>query len=85
MTLSYAADALSSRVVCTNISIVEDEIVEDDEMFSVLINSSDPSVMIERNSAAVLIIDNNSKCMVPVHAGLVPSIHSTAIQSNFCM
>ena len=69
MSLSYAVDVMSSRTVCTNISIVEDEVVEDDETFAVLINSSDSSVMIGRNSAVVTILDNDSKCVVSYYVG----------------
>ena len=45
--------------VMTNIPIIDDAVVEDPEMFNVLLSSTDPSVTILNNQSTVLILDDN--------------------------
>ncbi len=59
VSLSYDVDNQSSRTACANITIVEDESVENNETFAVMIDTTDSSVIIQRNSALVTIIDND--------------------------
>ena len=61
MALTFTADELQSRENCTNITIIEDMLVEDVESFGVFINSSDPSVMIGRESVPISLNDSSSK------------------------
>ncbi len=46
---------------CANISIIDDQILEGDEMFNVVINSSDISVGISPSIAAIIILDEDSE------------------------
>ena len=55
----FVPDLLSSRSLCSNISVTFDDIVEDTEEFFVTINSSDSNVQIVQPSAPVFIIDNS--------------------------
>ena len=57
----FVPDSSSSRILCSNISITSDEIVEDTEEFFVTINSSDSNVRIVQPSAPVFIIDNSGE------------------------
>lgn len=59
LTLIYAVNGLPRQRECVNISIVEDVRVERDENFTVQIDSSDSSVMLDRNTAQVTILDND--------------------------
>ncbi len=49
----------TSRIQCSSIPIINDTIVELDETFSALISTSNPSVNLIRDSASVLIRDND--------------------------
>ena len=55
-------DAISQ--ICTNISIENDSILENNETFNVTIASSDASVMIEVSSVTVCIKDNDSELYI---------------------
>ena len=57
----FVPDSLSSRSLCSNISIIFDGILEVVEDFFVTINSFDPSVLITQSSASVFIEDNSGK------------------------
>ena len=49
----------TSRIRCSMVPILEDTIVELDETFSALINTSDPAINLVRDSASVSIRDND--------------------------
>ena len=49
----------TNRIQCSSVSILEDAIVELDETFSVLLNTSSPGVNLIRDSASVPIRDND--------------------------
>ena len=73
---------------CTNISISDDAIVENDELFSVQLTSTDPAVILSPSarSATVTIGDDDSKsfslCVsVPSQVNALCILHY--IQSNF--
>ena len=59
--VTFSPDSSSNGSICSNISITVDNIVEDMEEFTVLINSSDSSVLIVQPNAAVIIVDSNGK------------------------
>ena len=65
--LTYAANDLPSQRECANITILEDEMVESDEMFLVQIDSSDSSVMLDRSTAPVTIVDNDGTFLCPAN------------------
>ena len=50
--------------ICTNISIENDSVLENNETFNVTIASSDASVMIEVSSVTVCINDNDSELYI---------------------
>ena len=49
----------TSGMLCANIPILDDTIVELDEIFSALLSTSNPAVNLIRDSASVLILDND--------------------------
>ena len=61
--LSFDIGAAIGNTSCVDIDIFDDEIVEDDEIFSVSLNSSDP-VNILVSSANVTIFDNDCKSLI---------------------
>ena len=58
MDLTFTPDGEMSRVLCVNITVVNDDILEDTEIFSVTISTFDDSVMFKRNTSNVFIIDD---------------------------
>ncbi len=50
-----------SLVECVNISIINDSIVEDDEMFSLNLETNDPDVVLSPASAQVTILSDDGK------------------------
>ena len=55
-----SADTQSNRTVCNNYSIVQDSVVENDETFLAIFNTSDSAIILERNNATVTITDTSS-------------------------
>ena len=45
---------------CINITISRDVILEDDESFFVVLDSSEPRIILNPNTSVVTILDNNS-------------------------
>ena len=46
-------------------AITDDDILEDTESFSIILSTSDLDVILgDPSSASVMIVDNDSKCMV---------------------
>ena len=56
-----AASADLDLLQCTNITIMDDEFLEDSETFSVELNTTDSGVTISTSVANVTIMDNDSK------------------------
>ena len=46
---------------CVNISVSRDVVLEDDEVFTVQLNTSDEAVLFSLSSANVTIVDDDSK------------------------
>ena len=59
--LSFPPDGDMSRMLCVNLSIVPDELVEDTEIFNVTISTSDTSVIISKPTSDVFILDDSGK------------------------
>jgi hypothetical protein len=60
--LVFPSDQEPARKECVNISIIADEIVEEEvEVFSVSLSTSNESVVVSTNIANVFIFDNSSK------------------------
>lgn len=51
----------STTELCVNISVSRDVVLEDDEVFTVQLNTSDKAVLLSLSSANVTIVDNDSK------------------------
>ena len=68
MSLVFVPDNFTDRSLCRNLSIVADNVVEDPEVFFLLLNSSDPAVILSDslNNATITIIDRSSKFYVQV-------------------
>lgn len=60
----FTPDDLTNRIFCKNISISTDSIVEDTEVFLVVIYTLDESVQLLQMGSFVVIFDNSSKCHV---------------------
>ena len=54
-------DNLTNRMLCGNITIIPDSVVENDEVFRVVLNSSDSSVKLTQSNSTVVIIDNSGE------------------------
>ena len=54
--------ANQSSQLCVDVFTIEDNTVEDMEMFSVFLSSSDPAANIIITTANVIILDDDSKC-----------------------
>lgn len=61
VSLTFTSDNLSSRLLCQDISVLTDPLVENPETFTVGLNTSDSSVLIVGNSATVNIMDSSSE------------------------
>ena len=48
--------------LCTNVSIVNDSVLESTEQFSVELSTRDFDVMLANSSASVIIFDDDRKC-----------------------
>lgn len=62
--LTFTPDKEMSRMLCVNISVVNDNILEETEIFHVISSTSDDSVIFSRNTSAVFIFDDEGMlCM----------------------
>ena len=61
VSLTFAADEIESREKCLSIEIITDLLIEETESFTLFINTSDPSVMIARNSSSAILRDSSGK------------------------
>ena len=52
------------RLCTSEISIIDDLVLEDNETFSVVLSTTDLDVSLEPSSASVTIVDNDSKICV---------------------
>ena len=59
--LVFPPDGDISRMLCVNLSIVPDVLVEDTEIFNVTISTSDTSVIISKPTSDVFILDDSGK------------------------
>ena len=59
--LLFPPDGDISRMLCVNLSIVPDVLVEDTEIFNVTISTSDTSVIISKPTSDVFILDDSGK------------------------
>ena len=50
-----------NMLICVNITIIDDDIVEDEETFSCVLSSNDSAVVFSPNTSVVTIIDDDSK------------------------
>ena len=54
-------DELTNRVLCGNITIIPDSVVENFEVFYIVLDPSDSAVVLTQNTSTVVIIDNSSE------------------------
>ena len=54
-------DELTNRMLCGNITIIPDSVVENDEVFRAVLDSSDSSVELAQSTSTVVIIDNSGE------------------------
>ena len=52
---------LDTSEVCINIGIINNDILEGNEEFSVMLFANDPQVIVSPDSAAITIMDNDSE------------------------
>ncbi len=60
-TVIFLPDELTSRMLCANITIILDSVVENTESFLVVLNSSDPSVVLTQSTVTINISDSSGK------------------------
>ena len=53
---------VSPFVQCTNLSLLADSIVEEDESFNVILGSSDNGVSVDPTPLTVVILNNDCEC-----------------------
>lgn len=63
----YPGDMPGSAMRCVNITIIDEDIVENDEIFNVMLSSSDPSVEISMMSSQATATINNDDRKLLVH------------------
>lgn len=61
---TFVADNETSRIMCDIVPIFQDNVVEGTEVFFVLLNSNDPSVIVAQENASLEILDDTSECTV---------------------
>ena len=74
--LTFSSGQSVGVVQTTSVDILNDSNVENDEVFTVSINSMDPGFMRGISTAWVTIIEDSSDSMLPCSAGLVCSCKS---------
>ena len=57
----FMPDELTNRMLCVNVTIIPDSVVENDEMFRIVLNSSDSAVVLTQSTSTVDIIDSSSE------------------------
>ena len=67
--LTFSSGQSVGGVQTTSVNILDDSSVENDEVFTVSINSMDPGVMLGISTAWVTIIEDSSDSMLPCSAG----------------
>lgn len=60
-TRTFPPGSSTGHIQCVNVTIVKDDIPEENEMFSVELSSSDTSVELNRSFTVVIIINDDSK------------------------
>ena len=61
--LTFPADSTSGDMQCIVVTILDDEIMERAETFTVTLTTSDPDVTVGDNQTIVTIIDDNGKVL----------------------
>ena len=74
MTLEFSSSVVSITVPVT---IVDDDIVENPETFSAVLNTADTDVFLQPNEATVRVSDNDSKIFMLVLALERPALNDT--------
>ena len=69
--LTFSSGQSVGGVQTTSITILDDSSVENDEVFTVSINSMDPGVMCGISTAWVTIIEDSSDSMLPCSADTI--------------
>ena len=69
MVLTFSSGQSVGGVQTTNVTILDDSNVENDEVFTVSMNSMDPGVMLGISTAWVTIIEDSSDSMLPCSTG----------------
>ena len=59
--ITFLPDDSASRIMCNNISLVMDELVENMEEFLITLSTLDDAVNIVQRNATVALIDSSSK------------------------
>lgn len=70
--LIFRPDSLSSYILCQNITVIADQLVEEFENFIVSVEGTDSSLSITRNTATITIIDDSCR-FCPYVANTIPT------------
>ena len=61
MDLVFSPDVMLSQIICVNISIFPDVLVEDTEIFNITISTADASVIFSTATSEAVILDDSGK------------------------
>lgn len=59
-TKSFPIGSMNSATLCVNITIVDDEVLEENQEFFVSLSTKDPGVILESSETIITIMDNDS-------------------------
>ena len=61
MSLTFTPGSSENDTRCVNVTIMDDNALEGNQTFSVILSTSNPNVMLRTNVTTITIIDNDSK------------------------
>ena len=67
--------------MCANITIILDSVVEDIEFFQIVLDSSEPAVILTQSTATVNISDSSGKYYIKIMAPL--DVHVATLYINY--
>ncbi len=68
-------------LMCANITIILDSVVENTESFQIVLDSSDPSIVLTQSTATVNISDSSGKYCIKIMAPL--DVHVATLYINY--
>ena len=57
---NFSQGMIENETLCTNVTIIDDDVVENDEGFNIVLSTDDPSVQLKNPFIATIVIINNN-------------------------